>query len=509
MQSNHCDIRIAIGSRSSSVCRNQYSTRSRSRRDYADGYREDRFMAHWSGNRNVQRSSHYSSTACGWLSDVTEREQERCNRLDNRNSKRVHTNHPGTRYHLGDRFCSLSLIRKLSVVCKTILKKFSKPVIPFAAVSALFMTTAIRKASAASPIDQIMTVKGALFPFVFDKNNHIQMGALGKIGQNIPIAHHPSFMGDMELFFKTIAKIIVFFQTLPQNITLYTGVLTGKVFEWLVYLLQTPLFIFNSTNIKNASLVFTGISLLIVTFLTMIEGNKQMMRKKHTDFKKICQRYFVALVGAGIAPIAFEKTFQLINILTRAVAQIGSKEATPYIPMDSKVDIANAWLNALGLVAFDIMLLAMLIPVLLQNARRFFDLMILAAITPLALTSWIFDDHRHMFQKWWFNVKKMSITPLIYAVFVCLMGLLIFGTPKVTGAGLFIKLIIMIGGLSRMANPPTFIKSKMDGGPDAEDSLWNVWDTFKKAYRNLTFKNFRTTKELKKRLNKNKGGTAK
>jgi hypothetical protein len=291
------------------------------------------------------------------------------------------------------------------------------------------------------------------------------------------------------------AKTIQFFYQLPQNIAHYTDVLMGKLYEWLMYLLQTPIFIFNNSAIQNASLVFAGISILIVTLLTMIEGNKQMMKQKHTEFKRICQRYFVAILGAGIAPVIFENTFKLINALTRAIGQIGHQAADPRTAL-TFTGTADAWLSAVGLIAFDVLLIAMLIPVLLQNVRRFFDLMVLAAVTPLALTAWVFDSHRHMFDEWWKNVKKMSLTPLIYAVFVSLMGLLIFGVQNVTFGGLIMKIALMIGGLYRMANPPSFVTRKMDNGDDIKDMGENMWKSLWRARDNLTGKNLVTKKKL-------------
>lgn len=375
------------------------------------------------------------------------------------------------------------------MVCKAVLK----PTIPFAALSASFMGMSIHKAHAASLTDRILEPRGPLS--LFQGGNSIPQ---------IPFSNlHSALWDNMNLFFLTMNKIIVFFQSLPHNMVYYTNVLTGKVFEWLIWLLQTPLFIFNATNIHNASLVFAGISVLIVTILTIIEGIKRMLKVKHTKAERIYKRYFVALLGAGIAPILFEKSFAMINALVVAVGQIGGKEANANLPPTdiNLIDNTSEWLGALGLIAFDVVLVATLIPVLLQNARRFFDLMVLAAITPLALTAWIFDDYRHFYNTWWHNVKKMSLTPLVYSIFVCMIGLLIFGTHATTWSGLFMKLIILIGGLYRMTNPPSFLKKEMDGGKeDVEDRMFDFWDNVKNLRNNFSLKNFRFGKVVSKKM---------
>lgn len=127
--------------------------------------------------------------------------------------------------------------------------------------------------------------------------------------------------------------------------------------------------------------------------------------------------------------------------------------------------------------------------------------MVLCAITPLALTAWIFDDHRHMFNIWWHNVKKMSITPLIYSIFVCMIGLLIFGTHATTWSGLFMKLIILIGGLYRMTNPPSFLKKEMDSGKDdIEDRGFELWNNIKNLRNNFTLRNYRLGKVAAKKI---------
>lgn len=276
-----------------------------------------------------------------------------------------------------------------------------------------------------------------------------------------------------------------------------SAALLVKIYELLLLVLQVPLFIFNNTYIKDASLVFSGISILLVTILTMVEGIKKMMKKRHTEDKKIYKRFFVATVGAGFAPLLFEKAFWLINQLTVSITKIGGSSAQ--IEATKGVHLESAdWFNIVALLGFDVMLIALVVPIILQNGRRFFDLMCLASITPLALSAWIFNDHRHMFDKWWFNIKKLSMTPLVYALFICFLGLFIFGTRNVvSGGGLLIKLIIVIGGLMRMANPPTFVKARLDNGENVDDSLWNMVRTVKNAYDTVTLKKVRSVQLIK------------
>jgi hypothetical protein len=508
LQNYSGDIRVNIGSCSFTVSNTSGGSNRSSgsgfggiERNHAEGHHHNWTMDNRNLCRHIQRFGNHPDTVRRGLSNAPEREQESSNRVDTRNYEGIYTNHFGSRYHSRHRIRRLPILRKLQMVCKAVLK----PSIPFAVVSSIFIGTAVKKASAAtlSPADVVTQFKGPLYPFAFKPDGSLHMGVIPSLPKIPSIPDVKAGMDNFHFVMDTCAKIIQFFYVLPQNIAHYTDVLMGKLYEWLMYLLQTPTFIFNNSAIQNASLVFAGISILIVTLLTMIEGNKQMLKQKHTDFKRICQRYFVAILGAGIAPVLFEKSFELINALTRAIGQIGHTAADPRVAL-TFTGTVDAWLSAVGLIAFDVLLVAMLIPVLLQNVRRFFDLMVLAAVTPLALTAWVFDDYRHMFDEWWRNVKKMSLTPLVYAVFVSLMGLLIFGIQNVTFGGLIAKIAIMIGGLYRMANPPSFVTRKMDNGDDVEDMGADMWKSMLRAKDNLTGKNLVTGKVLVKRAEKKK-----
>lgn len=390
-------------------------------------------------------------------------------------------------------------------------KAILKPAIPFAVLSTTLLTTSVHKAKAMTlGQDEYL---GPQSTYQWWKNiapsfqNPFQdlQNKVTALQDNMTV-----LQDNMTTFFTTMNTVITFFKDMKVNIIFYTDTLLGKLYEWMIYLLQTPLFLFNSTNIRDISLIFGEYSLLIVTFLTIITGIKRMMQAKHTDFKKLLTRYFYAIIGAGTAPVLFENAFRLINTITRAVGQMGGKVARDHIDLSTTVTETATWLNVAGLAAFDIVLIAMLIPVLMQQARRFFDLLVLSSITPLALSAWIFDEHRHYFKTWWNAVKKLSLTPIIYAVFVCMMGLLIFGTTATTWSGLFIKLVLLAGGLHRMNNVPNFLRREMDSNKkDIEDEGIGAWKKMREIRDTLMFKNTKTGKFLWKKSEEKKSALIK
>lgn len=343
-----------------------------------------------------------------------------------------------------------------------------KAIIPFGVVTTSFLFTSI---NAKAETNLVFQSEG-----IFTKiaKHNIENG------DDVGFVEIWSFIGN------TIVDILKWFFALPEGVAQLSATLLTKVYELLMLILHTPLFIFNNSYIKDTSLVFATTSILIVTILTSIELIKKMLLKKHTDFKDIIKRWSLAVVGSGFAPFLFEQSFNLLNIISKAITQIGVSEINSEAVVNYlKMSVFNTHL----LIAFDLIILALMIPIFLQNGRRFFDLMCLAAITPLALTAWVFDDYRHYFNKWWNQVKALGSVQLVYSTFVCLFGIFIFGTRNVVdGGGLILKLLISIGGLYRFANPPRFIKEKLDNGEDIIDMGKNMWKTSKDVWNVATLK---------------------
>jgi hypothetical protein len=123
-------------------------------------------------------------------------------------------------------------------------------------------------------------------------------------------------------------------------------------------------------------------------------------------------------------------------------------------------------------------------------------------MTPMALTAWIFDSYRHLFDKWWKNIKQLSLMQITYALFICILGILIFGTRNIVPndpTTIIVKLMVIAGGLWRLANPPSFVLVAGDNGKD-------VWSIGKELFNTFTFKKFIPVEfykaEIKPRLDK-------
>ncbi|MGV3163515.1 hypothetical protein, partial [Streptococcus hyovaginalis] len=126
-----------------------------------------------------------------------------------------------------------------------------------------------------------------------------------------------------------------------------------------------------------------------------------------------------------------------------------------------------------------------IVPVLWQNGRRFFDIMVLGVVSPLALTAWIFDPYRHLFRQWWDNVKHLSLVQVYYSLFLLILGWFIFGIPTPSAiTGMIVKMLVVIGGFNRMTSPPRIVTKHLDRGGGL-DEVYDTDSTTKKVKRNI------------------------
>jgi hypothetical protein len=222
-----------------------------------------------------------------------------------------------------------------------------------------------------------------------------------------------------------------------------------------------------------------------------------MLNKKHTNLKTIAKRWAIVAGVSGFVPFLFESGFSYLNKLSDAITKVGIDGGTNGLIYGESI----GWFDTLIVILFDLTAISMLIPIALQAGRKWWDLLVLCAISPLALSSWCFDRHRHYFDKWIDSVKQHSLSQLVYAVYILLMGIFIFSTQSIQGGffTLIIKVIICIAGLNRLAHPPNFVKRMTDTGTDVFDEYDKTKATFTDMYNTLTLKNFRPTQFFKKK----------
>lgn len=300
---------------------------------------------------------------------------------------------------------------------------------------------------------------------------------------------------------KNILNAIDFIKNINQHIYQWSIDLLAWIYSTLTnVVLHTPIFLFNNDFVRNTSLIFSVTSVSITIVLTIFESIMRMLRKNHTEFKQILKRFPVVVAISGFAPFLFEKSFQFINKLTKGITELGGNSLTGKTFAQS---FSVGSIDVLGLLLFDVILLALMIKILLQNGKRWWDLFVLSAISPLALTSWIFNRHSHLFRQWWNNIKRLSLVQLVYALFVLFIGLFLLGTRFIAPDNYILKLIIILGSLLRLASPPQFILS-YTRGEDINDMYDNTKRTGKKIVDTLTLRNIKPINLIKSKITQSK-----
>lgn len=278
-------------------------------------------------------------------------------------------------------------------------------------------------------------------------------------------------------------SIVTWFKNIKENITqLSIDLMTWSFDAIQSVVLHTPLFLFDSTWFKDNIVTFTGLSIAMSIMLVIYEGFQKILRlpnAKHTDMPRILKRIPLVLIGSALTPVAFYYGFKGVNALTNLIIDIGKSQINKGL---SGFQLsATSWLETLLFVGFDIALIAMMIPVFLQNFRRWFDILALALMTPVVLSCWVFKAHERHFHSWWTHLKSCSMTQLAYAVFLLIIGTLMFGTKAPDNpVDLLVKVGIIIGGLWRMNTPPAILSSYINRGANVQD----MWSGAGKAFNN-------------------------
>jgi hypothetical protein len=369
------------------------------------------------------------------------------NRVDDRHYQRLSASIDCSTDCISALLSSSNPVSALKRIKKPILKKLAFT-IPFATVATTFISGITSKAHAEmkAPIDLLRKPAKNLV-----ENNLI-----------------PQPIVDLA---NSINAVITWFKDLPQEI----GQMSVNLMSWLYELcgdliLKTPIWIFNNEWFSNTTLMFSSIAIGIVTALTVVESIKRMLSGiknshggkmfKPMEFQTIAKRWFMVAGLTTAVPWLFQKTFQGLNWVSEQLINMGA-DTMKAVALQSHI----ALLDVVTLIAFDIVLIVTIVPVLWQNGRRFFDLLVLGVTTPLALTAWIFDDYRHLFKQWWENLKQLSLVQVYYALFLLVIGWFMFGVPTPTSfTGFIIKLLVVIGGFARMSSPPRLISKHLDSG---------------------------------------------
>lgn len=270
------------------------------------------------------------------------------------------------------------------------------------------------------------------------------------------------------------------------------------VYDFLAnFILQTPAWLFSSEWFVKIAWIFGGISVFLAILLWTMSGMKTMLNQPHTSWNRLLTRLPLAIAAAGFAPLAFDRVFYVLNKITSAIVEAGRAQIT--LETLAVNDLGLKTMDAITLLGFDVMLVGALVPITLTIGRRWFDLLALGGLTPLALTTWVFKEHEHYHSAWWHTLKRMALVQLYYAIFITFIGLLIMGAHATTIHGLLAKLLVIAGGLWRMAAPPAIVRRHMDNGATFDTMFRQTVDVLSGKQLKRTITNFALPKDKKKK----------
>lgn len=286
-------------------------------------------------------------------------------------------------------------------------------------------------------------------------------------------------------------------KAIPHNIAEFSVNLMADLYQLSTDLiLKTPLWIFDNEWFHNTTYKFSLFAIGIVSVLSVVESVKRMLsgvrkgKRKAMDMKDILKRWFLVSGALTAIPFLFQKAFQGLNFVSETINSMGADTVKAVaIPENIKI------FDILTVLTFDLILIASMVPILWKNGRRFFDIMVLGVISPFALTAWIFDSYRHLFNQWWDNLKHLSLVQIYYAVFLLMLGWFLFGTPTPdTFSGMLIKMLVVIGGFARMVEPPRIVSKHLDNGGGFDE----VWGKNIKKTKDGIKKNIQLAKDVVK-----------
>lgn len=223
--------------------------------------------------------------------------------------------------------------------------------------------------------------------------------------------------------------------------------------------LYTPTWIFEDSWFPKTIAQFSGLSVAVVSVFSMFEGIKRICRLNYTPLGFTLKRLPLALFISAATPFLFVHGVRLLNLLTNAILRLGNDVIDTNKPVSiSQLSLLFEPLNLASMFFFIFLFGVMCIPLVWNHGKRWFDIMAMGVLTPFAMSAYLFRSTEHYFYSWLDTIKRLGMTQLAYAIFITLMGVLMFGTPTpTTVAGGFTKMLITFGAFHRIVFPPQFV----------------------------------------------------
>lgn len=249
-----------------------------------------------------------------------------------------------------------------------------------------------------------------------------------------------------------------------------------------------PLAVFGNPYVYKMQMAFTGYAVFMIVLLSMLEGLKAILGFSYTSFLTLIGRTVVSSIGMGLTIPAVLFLIKCSNLLVYSILRVSAQytsnahlgEAFRTLSYDGLVNFVASLLFLLACLYF--ILLA-----LLRVGRRWFDLLMNLVISPLAWAAYVTNGTARYLSDWFRSTGRIILANIVYAFYVAVLSLVIMLPIRMDSvADWLVKMLLVLGGLYRLANPPSWIRSLNGGG--------SIIPVLKDVAQLITLKKFRNIK---------------
>lgn len=254
----------------------------------------------------------------------------------------------------------------------------------------------------------------------------------------------------------------------------------GTIFESMINLiLYTPKMLITNPQVHMLWTVFISITVGLLSILCIVEAIKTVLGHSRTNFLQFLGRTVTAFAGISIILPAMTIGLDFVNEFVKYFTDLafGHVKASEFIGKSMADTFTNGALGLLSSLVFIVLFLYYMFKILLNYGRRWFDIIISACISPMAIGATIFDSTGHYFRSWWSHTLQLYMVQVVHAIYITVLAVVVLTPAVLTGpVSGFMKILIIIGALWRMSTPPRFVSS-MAGSPDSRGIIRDITRT--------------------------------
>lgn len=257
-------------------------------------------------------------------------------------------------------------------------------------------------------------------------------------------------------------------------------VMTDGYYDTISYLYKTmtewittvPIDLLSNDNAYKMQGLFMGYSVLMVIFLSIGEGFKALFGINYTKPATIFGRTFIAFIGAGLTMPAVIWLAKCMNIAVQMVLILGEKylNGTNDLGAVLRDFSGSGTVNFIASLLFMLAFLFFIVKALFKVGIRWFDLLMNLVASPFAWAAYVTDGTSKHLANWLKGTGRLLLINLVYAFYVTVISTIVIAPGAIDSFGGFMgRLLLILGGLWRLSNPPGWIR-----GMDSNGSVVSV-----------------------------------